>query len=330
MGPLWLDVASYELDAEEREILAHPTVGGVILFARNYHDNEQLIALNASIRQAAKRPILIGVDQEGGRVQRFKEGFSLLPPAQAYQQFDEGARFAEQCGWLMAAELIAHDVDLSFAPVLDKGYDCKAIGNRAFGDKVNTIIEYSSAFMRGMKSVGMATTGKHFPGHGGVIADSHLETPYDHRDDISQDLEIFRHQINQGILDAMMPAHVIYPSYDASPASGSHYWLKQVLRRELGFNGIIFSDDLSMEGAAIMGGPAERSQQALDGGCDMILMCNQRTAAIEVLDNLPIIDVPNALSLLKKKTIRYSDLNTSNEWKTAHNTALKIRDSLLA
>ncbi len=324
MGPLWLDVEGYELTAEDREILQHPTVGGVILFARNYHDNQQLLALNKAIRQAAKRPILIGVDQEGGRVQRFREGFSKIPAAQLYAQCDNGVELAKQGGWLMAAELIAHDVDLSFAPVLDKGFDCKAIGNRAFGDDVETVLSHSSAFMQGMKSVGMATTGKHFPGHGAVIADSHLETPYDEREAINDDIKIFKAQIEAGILDAMMPAHVIYPHFDAQPASGSPYWLKQVLRTDMGFRGIVFSDDLSMEGAAIMGSPAERSQQALNAGCDMILMCNKREAAIEVLDNLEIIEVPQAAQLLKKQNFSYRDLQYSDQWKNAVSSMAKV------
>ena len=324
MGPLWLDVEGYELTAEDREILQHPTVGGVILFARNYHDNQQLLALNKAIRQAAKRPILIGVDQEGGRVQRFREGFSKIPAAQLYAKSDNGVELAKQGGWLMAAELIAHDVDLSFAPVLDKGFECRAIGNRALGDDVSTVLKYSSAFMQGMKSVGMATTGKHFPGHGAVIADSHLETPYDEREVISDDISIFKAQIEADILDAMMPAHVIYPHFDDQPASGSPYWLKKVLRQEMGFKGIIFSDDLSMEGAAIMGSPAERSQQALDAGCDMILMCNKREAAIEVLDNLAIVDVPQAHQLLKKQNFSYQDLKAMQEWKQAVSAMQRI------
>lgn len=203
MGPLWVDVAGYELTAEDKEILEHPTVGGLILFARNYHDSEQLQALTQSIRKAAKRPILIGVDQEGGRVQRFREGFSLIPAAEEYAKHQNGEELARMGGWLMAAELIAHDIDLSFAPVLDKGHQCKAIGNRAFGEDADTILRFSTAYMQGMKSVGMATTGKHFPGHGGVIADSHLETPYDERSDIfEQDMAIFKAQIDAGILDA--------------------------------------------------------------------------------------------------------------------------------
>ena len=327
MGPLWLDVEGCELTAEDKDILEHPTVGGVILFSRNYHDNQQLLALNKSIRQAAKRPILIGVDQEGGRVQRFREGFSLIPAAQEYAKHNNGEQLAELSGWLMAAELIAHDIDLSFAPVLDKGHECKAIGNRAFGDDVDSIIRHSTAYMQGMKSVGMATTGKHFPGHGGVIADSHLETPYDQRDDIFElDMQVFQAQIDSGILDAMMPAHVVYPHYDDQPASGSEYWLKQILREKLGFGGIIFSDDLTMEGAAIMGGPAERAHQSLVAGCDMLLVCNQRDAQVAVLDNLPILETPAAEGLLKKQNFTLSELQSSEKWKQASEAMKRLLD----
>lgn len=318
MGPLWLDVAGCELTAEEKEILAHPTVGGVILFARNYHDSQQLIALNHAIRQAAKRPILIGVDQEGGRVQRFREGFTRLPCAQAYAQFSNEARLAQQGGWLMAAELIAHDVDLSFAPVLDKGFESKAIGSRAFGETVADVLRYSTAFMQGMKTAGMATTGKHFPGHGAVLEDSHFDIPFDRRHDIlQQDMAIFTEQVNAQLLDAIMPAHVIYPHYDDQPASGSSFWLKQVLRQQVGFKGVIFSDDLSMEGAAVMGNVVERSHQSLAAGCDMILVCNAPEKAIEVIDNLPILDVPNAMTMQKKTRFSLAELKTSSQWKEA-------------
>jgi beta-N-acetylhexosaminidase len=328
MGPLWVDVEGYELTSEDKEILQHPTVGGLILFARNYHDSEQLLALNKSIRQAAKRPILIGVDQEGGRVQRFREGFSLIPAAEQYAKQPNGEQLAELGGWLMAAELVAHDIDLSFAPVLDKGHECKAIGSRAFGDDVDTIIRHSLAYMKGMKSVGMATTGKHFPGHGGVVADSHLETPFDGRDNIfEQDMAIFKAQIEAGILDAMMPAHVVYPHYDDQPASGSEFWLKQVLRQKLGFNGIVFSDDLTMEGAAIMGGPAERAHQSLVAGCDMVLVCNQRDAQVEVLDNLPIMETPGAEKLLKTQSFSLAELQRSEAWKQASQAMQRLMDA---
>lgn len=328
MGPLWLDVAGYELSQEDKEVLQHPTVGGVILFARNYHDNQQLNALNADIRKVTQGKVLIGVDQEGGRVQRFREHFSLIPPASCFSQQEKGEELAQQAGWLMAAELIAHDIDLSFAPVLDLGHQCKAIGNRAFSDDARSVLRFSSAFMKGMKEIGMATTGKHFPGHGGVIADSHLETPYDDRSTIFEDdMAIFTTQINSGLLDAIMPAHVIYSHYDDQPASGSTYWLKEVLRKQIGFKGIVFSDDLNMDGAGIMGTPAQRSQQSLDAGCDMVLMCNNRESQIDVLDNLTVtsplqVTPPQVRHLFKKKAFTLAELQSSSQWKEA-STAMK-------
>ncbi|RQW63070.1 beta-N-acetylhexosaminidase [Vibrio viridaestus] len=325
MGPLWLDVASYEISAEEKEILQHPTVGGVILFARNYHGNAQLCALTTEIRKAAKRPILIGVDQEGGRVQRFRQGFTPIPAAKHYAMFGESEEIASQSGWTMAAELIAHDIDLSFAPVLDIGFECRAIGDRSFGEDISQAIRYSKAYLEGMKKAGMATTGKHFPGHGGVLEDSHKELPTDARDTIfEQDMKIFKSHIENQLLDAMMPAHVVYSHYDSQPASGSEYWLKTVLRKTLGFKGIVFSDDLSMEGAAVMGNVVERSHQALAAGCDMILVCNRPEAAIEVLDNLPILDVPSATHLLKKKRFTFDELQSSREWKEANSAILSL------
>ncbi|CAM4421849.1 beta-N-acetylhexosaminidase [Vibrio agarivorans] len=328
MGPLWIDVEGYELTAEDREVIEHPSVGGIILFARNYHDSEQLSALTASMRQAAKRPILIGVDQEGGRVQRFRDEFCVIPAAQHYAQQTNGEVLAEQAGWLMAAEVMAHDIDLSFAPVLDQGHQSKAIGNRAFGEDIDTILCHSTAFMRGMKSIGMATTGKHFPGHGGVISDSHIETPFNHSDNIFEtDMAIFRAQIDTGILDAMMPAHVVYPHYDDQPASGSSFWLKEVLRSQLGFKGIVFSDDLTMEGASIMGGPADRAMQALEAGCDMLLMCNKRDAQVAALDRLPIQQV-EASALLKRNSFTLAELRRSQEWKDASTAMARMLDKL--
>lgn len=325
MGPLWLDVADCELSQEDKEVLQHPTVGGVILFTRNYYDNQQLLALTQEIRKVTKGHVLIGVDQEGGRVQRFREHFSAIPAAERFAQQINGEVLAEQAGWLMAAELIAHDIDLSFAPVLDKGHHCTAIGNRSFSDNVESILKHSTAYMRGMKAVGMATTGKHFPGHGGVTTDSHVATPYDNRSTIfEQDMAIFKAQIENGILDAMMPAHVVYPHYDSQPASGSSYWLKEVLRHQLGFKGIVFSDDLNMEGASIMGSPAERTQQALDAGCDMVLMCNNRASQVEVLDNLKVTDAPKAQHLFKSQFFTLSDLKHSQQWKQASEAMKRI------
>ncbi|AWK83763.1 beta-N-acetylhexosaminidase [Photobacterium damselae] len=323
MGPLMLDVSGFELDAEEREIIQHPTVGGIIFFARNYHDRKQLRALVKDIRQTAKKPLLIAVDQEGGRVQRFRDEFTALPPARAFAQSPNGLDLAKQGGWLMAAELLAMDIDLSLAPVLDLGFDCKAIGDRAFSNDPAEIALYAGEFIQGMKQAGMAATGKHFPGHGGVIADSHLETPYDSRDNIKQhDMQVFQTLINKGLLDAMMPAHVVFDAYDSQPASGSEYWLKQVLRQDLGFNGVIFSDDLNMKGADVLGSYSERAVASMNAGCDMVMLCNNRQGAIEALDGLPQIQVPSLEALLKRPTGEYSDLVQTRTWiETSRNIA---------
>ena len=330
MGPLMLDVAGYELDAEDREIIQHPTVGGIIFFARNYHDREQLRALTKDIRNTAKRPLLIAVDQEGGRVQRFRDEFTLLPPAKAFAQSDDGKSLAYDGGWLMAAELLAMDIDLSLAPVLDLGFDCKAIGDRAFSDDPQQVIKYASEFIKGMKLAGMAATGKHFPGHGGVIADSHLETPVDPRDTIKQhDMTVFQSLIDAKLLDAMMPAHVVFDHYDSSPASGSNYWLKQVLREDMGFKGVVFSDDLNMKGADILGSYSERAIAAQQAGCDMVMLCNNRSGAIEALDGLPQTQVPLLESLCKKPTGEYRDLIGTSKWQETEKRITRLREQWL-
>ena len=325
MGPLWIDVEGYELSSEDREILEHPTVGGLILFTRNFYDTAQLQALTKDIRKAAKRPILIGVDQEGGRVQRFRDTFSLIPAAQEYAKHKNGEELANLGGWLMAAELIAHDIDLSFAPVLDMGHQCRAIGTRSFGEDKTTILKHSGAYIQGMKSAGMSVTGKHFPGHGGVIADSHLETPYDQRSNIFER----RHDDFPGsdrcrcsrCNDA---CSCRFPHYDEHPASGSEFWLKTILRQKLGFKGVIFSDDLTMEGAAIMGTPCQRAIQALNAGCDMLLVCNHRGAQIEVLDGLAVQESPLASTLKKAQNICLKELQGSQRWKDARRKLEKI------
>lgn len=288
IGPIMIDIEGQSLTPLDREKIGHPNTGALILFSRNYENPEQIAALIKDIRIARNGDILIAVDQEGGRVQRFQTGFTRLPAAALYA---EQPGLAEAAGWLMAAELLSVGVDFSFAPVLD--VDCgvsEIIGNRSFSRDGELAAKLASAFRTGMNSAGMAATGKHFPGHGAVALDSHLTLPVDHRDLDTirrQDLLPFKRLIGEG-LEAVMPAHVVYPQVDELPAGFSAIWLQQILRRELDFDGAIFSDDLSMQGAASVGDFLDRARLAQQAGCDMLLVCNNPTAAEQVLDGLAI------------------------------------------
>ncbi|MBI5437334.1 MAG: beta-N-acetylhexosaminidase [Nitrosomonadales bacterium] len=294
IGPVMLDVAGTVLTAEDEARLRHPLVGGVILFTRNYQSPRQLAELTASIRALRSPALLIAVDHEGGRVQRFREGFTRIPAMRELGKiWDEHPKLArhlaQQAGYVLAAELRACGVDFSFTPVLDVDFGASSvIGDRAFHSEPQAIAELAHSLLLGLKQGGMHTVGKHFPGHGFVRADSHLEIPVDERSytDIELcDLIPFRQMVNFG-LTAVMPAHVIYPRVDKHPAGFSSIWLKNILRGELGFEGCIFSDDLSMEGATVAGGIVQRAEAALHAGCDMVLVCNKPALADELLAGL--------------------------------------------
>ena len=316
-GPVMLDVEGLTLAPHEAEMLNHPNTGAVILFSRNYESPEQITLLINAIRKARNGDILIAVDQEGGRVQRFRTGFTRLPAAAIYAKAPE---LTEAAGWLMAVELLAVGVDFSFAPVLD--IDCGAsqiIGDRSFATDTFLATQLAADFMKGMHSAGMAATGKHFPGHGAVALDSHLTLPIDERDLDTlrqKDFIPFKQLISQG-LEGIMPAHVLYPNIDHQQAGFSPFWIQQILRAELQFNGTVFSDDLSMAGAATAGSFADRAKHAHSAGCDMLLVCNNSTAAVEVLDALPITQDPLREVRLKRMigaTKDKSDYRSSPKW----------------
>lgn len=294
LGPVMLDIAGPQLGAAEHELLRHPRAGGVILFSRNYRSPQQLSELCAAIRALRKPELLIAVDHEGGRVQRFQDGFSRIPAMRRLgEAWDQDRAIAcaaaRDIGCVLAGELLACGVDFSFTPVLDVDFGASSvIGERAFHADPAAIAQLAGSLIAGLRDAGMAGVGKHFPGHGYVRADSHLAVPVDERSfaEIERvDLVPYRQLIKDG-LTAVMPAHVIYPRVDAQPAGFSSKWLRQILRVQLGFDGMIFSDDLSMEGASVAGGVAERGAAALAAGCDMVLMCNAPEAAPALLEGL--------------------------------------------
>ena len=300
LGPLMIDLAGTEVTAEDRELLRHPLVGGVILFTRNYREPAQLTALVRDIHAARSPPLIVAVDQEGGRVQRFRDGFSLLPAARRIgHEFDLDARaglnLARTLGWLMAAELRACGVDISFAPCVDLDYGVsEVIGDRSFAAAPDTVSQLALAWMHGMREAGMAATAKHFPGHGAVVADSHLTLPVDRRTlpDLAPELVPYRRLIANG-LPGVMVAHVLFPEVDSAPASLSGRWIRDVLRGELRFQGVVFTDDLSMGGAAAAYGDViTRARRALSAGCDMLPVCNNRSSVIELLDHLDVEPEP--------------------------------------
>jgi len=290
LGPLMVDIAGKELSADDVRVLAHPMVGSVLLFTRNYDNPRQVAALTAAIRALRAPHLLIAVDHEGGRVQRFREGFTRLPAARLLgRRFDEDRRdalaLAQSVGWLMASELRAVGVDFSFAPCIDLDYGVsEIIGDRAFHSDPDTVAALAVATMSGMREAGMPAIAKHFPGHGAVVADSHIALPVDRREfvDLEADMRPYRPLIGNN-LPGIMVAHVVFPAMDALPASLSRRWITGVLRGEMGFHGCVFADDLTMAGAAAFGDCLARVDLALAAGCDVLPICNDRHSVELVL-----------------------------------------------
>lgn len=322
LGPVMLDIEGTSLSPADRDLLREPAVGGVILFTRNYESIAQLSDLVSDIRALRSPPLLVAVDHEGGRVQRFREGFTAIPPMrQIGREFDRdrdtGVQAAREAGWLIASELRAVGIDLSFAPCVDLDWGISdIIGNRAFHRRPDAVAELAGGFARGLRSAGMSAVAKHFPGHGGVVADSHLKLPVDRRDYglILDDMRPYERLVNTSAIAGVMLAHIVYEQVDARPAGFSEYWIQRELRSRLGFGGAVFCDDLSMKATTRFGSMAERARLALDAGCDMILVCNDRAAAHEAVDALS--GYSNPLSLVRLARL--------------HGTGQILRETLLA
>ncbi|MGI2324147.1 MULTISPECIES: beta-N-acetylhexosaminidase [Methylococcus] len=330
------DLVGPRLSADEREFLCHPAAGGLILFSRNYASPDQMLALVSEVR-SLRPDMLIAVDHEGGRVQRFREGFTRLPPASAYLEVagEAGLAAAETAGWLMAAELRAVGVDFSFAPVLDIDSGISTvIGDRAFARTPEEVTAAARAFATGMRRAGMAAVGKHFPGHGGVAGDSHLVLPEDRRELeelLARDLLPFSALIREN-LEGIMPAHVLYSRIDARPPCFSPFWLQTILRERMNFDGAIFSDDLSMAGAAVAGDYAARALAALEAGCDMLVVCNtpEATASIlEALENRTASpgSTRRLAAMYGRSRIDRDALVASSEWRNAVDRIHSFNDS---
>jgi len=337
IAPVMIDLEGLTLSEEEKELINHPLVGGIIFFARNFESVEQIQTLVKSIHANTSNTIITCVDQEGGRVQRFKDGFTRLPPLRPLGDlFDDSEEqamgMAKAMGWLMASEVLAVGVDFSFAPVLDLDYGVSGvIGDRAFHSKPQSVSQLARAYIQGMEEAGMASVGKHFPGHGAVVADSHLELPKDERSTaeiMENDVIPFAELISLNVLQGIMPAHVVYSDQDTQPAGFSKTWLGQVLRKRLGFQGAIFSDDLNMAAAGMAGSFTDRANIAIDAGCDMVLVCNNRPGAIEVLDNCQWETIPESSQRLSKMRGKAQyDLSSLKElqmWQAASQAASEI------
>jgi beta-N-acetylhexosaminidase len=320
-----VDVLGTVLTDEDRERIRHPAAGAVILFARNYENPDQLKLLTEDIERQREPALPVCVDHEGGRVQRFREGFTAIPPMRTLGKLwdrdrDAAREAATSIGYIVAAELGAHGVDFSFAPVLDLDYGgSSVIGDRALHFDPTAVGALGACLVRGFAQGGVAAVAKHFPGHGYAEADSHVAVPRDERsfkEIARKDIVPYKAVIEAGVA-AVMPAHVIYPQVDAEPAGYSKHWLQEVLRGKLGFEGLVFSDDLSMEGAAVAGGPPERARAAIGAGCDMVLLCNNPKGLDELLESLKEVPLtkPERLERMRRQGGR--DLRKSVAYREA-------------
>ena len=340
LGPLIVDLEGKELEAEDREILAHPLVGGVILFTRNYESPEQVGELIRQIHQIRTPGLAVCVDQEGGSVQRFRKGFTLLPAAQEFGKLyrkdrEEAYRACSSMGWLMAAELRAVGVDISFAPVVDLNWGTsEVIGRRAFDRNPFTVSELASRYIAGMHQAGMKSVIKHFPGHGHVREDSHKDMPVDSRsyqEIQGEDLVPFKH-LGSAYDEGLMTAHVIFPEVDETPVTFSHKWLQHVLRDQMGFGGVVFSDDLNMHAARLHAPILPRVRAAFQAGCDVTLLCNNRLAVTQVLEEMG--DYHNPVASLRLFRMRgdpgaesLQDLRQTVRWREAAELAARYADA---
>lgn len=339
-GPVMVDVAGHHLTDLERARLRHPSVGGVILFTRNFSDRAALLSLCEDIHAVRTEPLLIAVDHEGGRVQRFRsDGFTPLPSMRelgVLWETDQQAamRAATAVGYILAAELRACGVDLSFTPVLDLDYGIsEVIGDRAFHREPAVVAMLARALVQGLSRAGMAACGKHFPGHGAVEADSHHAIPVDDRSleqIIEEDAAPYA-WLGDLVLPSVMPAHVIYRKVDSAPAGFSSVWVKTVLRQRLGYDGVVFSDDLTMEGATVAGDILARANAALGAGCDMVLVCNRPDLADELLERLDFQLSADSIARLRRLTPRTPALGwESLQQDTQYQNARRIRSEIIS
>jgi beta-N-acetylhexosaminidase len=329
LGPVMLDIEGLALSPADRDLLREPAVGGVILFSRNYESPVQLAELVDAIRAARRPPLLIATDYEGGRVQRFRDGFTPIPPMRRLgRQYDsdpqQATELARSCGWLIASELRAMDIDLSFAPCVDLDWGVsEVIGDRAFHRLPEVVATLSAALASGMRDAGMSAVAKHFPGHGAVVADSHEQLPVDRRPygSLLDDMQPYEKLVSRRAIAGVMLSHVVYAESDAQPAGFSPYWIREQLRGQIGFDGAVFCDDLSMKATATFGPMPQRAELALAAGCDMVLICNDRPAALATVAALRDYSQPTSLVRLARLhgtgSIVRDTLLASDEWQNA-------------